>query len=234
MSREELYRLRKQVWRLKKRRARLVNFAFVILASAFTFVAFVLMKNLWIEIASCLFLASTLVISVVETHRYAPLELVDSIAASSLFALSSALDLDKRAVYTRGSGHALQVGDAVLKPLGSDLYSSYSDLRKDLSLPEFLETVLVHQTGLVQGVSIRREGDVYHVRLSNPRSSLCLHVNLRDRRICRSLGCPLQSFVAESILDYTGRSVEVLDCSYSPSDLSINMKLRLGGIENER
>jgi hypothetical protein len=134
----------------------------------------------------------------------------------------------------KSSGVDLENG-IILSPAGSTLLQLYEEELGDVRnldldyLREWLPRVLVDELKIVEDAEIIKDEENIHVRLtSSSFSELCQ--NKEVAQVCRTIGCPISSSIAEALAKSTRRAVYYVNCVYDPSTRITEASYRLGPV----
>lgn len=121
----------------------------------------------------------------------------------------------------------------ILPPVGSALLQLYEEELGDVRnfdldyLKEWLPRVLVDGLKMIERAEITQNGDEIQVKLTaSSFSELCR--NKEVAQICRTVGCPVTSSIAEAIAKNTGRVVYYVNCVYEASTQMTEDTYKLG------
>jgi len=121
----------------------------------------------------------------------------------------------------------------ILPSLGTKLVQLYEDELSGLRhfdleyLMEWLPRVLVESLQVAEKVEIFSEGELIHVRFVEPVfRHVCQHSGLAS--ICKSVGCPLCSSLAETFAKNTNRVVFFSKCDYDEKSRVAHAVFKLG------
>jgi hypothetical protein len=121
----------------------------------------------------------------------------------------------------------------ILPPVGNALLQLYEEelgdiLSFDLDyLKEWLPRVLVDGLKMVEKSEITQDGEDIHVKLTDSSfSELCQNKGVAQ--VCRTIGCPVSSSIAEAIAKNTGQVVYYVNCVYDPSTRTTEVTYKLG------
>ena len=235
MTDEELTTLRLKLWRSKGRRTRELG-AFLLGTSILIFLLAFITNSLLFEVTSviALFLGMIFLFSGVESHvgtRQANL-----IAKSPLLSFKELIkDLPGRALYLYKSENrprfiltenvpakgATRTNGRTFLSLGNDLVSLYEEELGDLRgrgmeyLVEWLPRILVDSLKLAEEVKVDLlPGEEVEVAIKKPTfDMLCLSQDIRNG-ICNTVGCQVQSSIAQAISLATKQNVFFKGCVY--------------------
>ena len=121
----------------------------------------------------------------------------------------------------------------ILPPVGNGLLQLYEEELGDIRnfdldyLKEWLPRVLVEGLKIAEKMEITQDGENIHVKLTaSSFSQLCQ--NKEVSQICRTVGCPVNSSIAEAIAKNTGRVVYYVNCVHNPSTRITEATYKLG------
>ena len=137
------------------------------------------------------------------------------------------------------SGMVVLENGFILPPVGNSLLQLYEEELGDVRnfdfdyLKEWLPRVLVEALNIAEKSEITQDGEDIQVRLTaSSFSGLCQ--NKEVVQICRVVGCPLISSIAEAISKNTGRVVYYINCAYNPSTRVTEATYKLGPAQRFR
>jgi len=97
-------------------------------------------------------------------------------------------------------------------------------------LAEWLPRILVEDLKIAEGVEIVQDGAEVHVRLISPAFRQVCQQRERIENVCKLVGCPISSSIAEALAETTGRLVQYVGCKYDPIRWEVNVLYRLGPV----
>ncbi|MEM3641439.1 MAG: hypothetical protein QXH37_05925 [Candidatus Bathyarchaeia archaeon] len=134
---------------------------------------------------------------------------------------------------TESDNIAISKEGVIFPSLGTNLVQLYQNELGDLRnfnleyLLEWLPRVLVDGLQIAEKAQMLLEGELLHVKFIEPVfRHVCLHreVNI----LCKTIGCPLCSSIADAIARNTNRIIFFLQCSYDSKSHIVHATFRLG------
>ena len=256
---DEILRLRRRLWLARGRKSRMAGITLLTLSAAFLILAYI-SRYLVFEAISILTLLTGTIFIFTDLESYVKARVASEAIVSSLIPLNQLLDRLKAcegAIYVpdpkkEGSvkvlmprGRELNGGggfpptdvDGIpVSSTGSGLLQLYRrefGSFRNVTLPylaEWLPRILVEDLKIAEGVEIVQDGAEVHVRLISPAFRQVCQRRERIENVCKLVGCPISSSIAEALAETTGRRVQYVGCRYDPIRWEVNVLYRLGPV----